>query len=370
MLKGESTRRKTYSIIDKLSSGPGDDVLLAEHAIFKQTVVQKTVAIAGYEDAIASSEPEFLHRLDHPRITPVWEAQFDPDEDRAITFVMPHFAGGSVDDALKRDYRFSLGDSVQIAIDALDALAYLHREHNAIHRDTKPANLLLDADLRRGYLSDFGSAALLQADSCARAVLGTNVYRPPESRTTGRVSIDSDIYGIGLTLWEMVNGRLKWEELQLEVVEDRLRRGLRSVPDSQLEFEPHVPDRLRRAVRKMIQRSPGDRFRDAEECIRALRKVATIDWKHLDGHGPLGRWHGDWPPRLPPHQRSDYQVTSNVLGGGRNRGMLRLEADYRTAVKSWRQTVADDTIALDDSAAATRFFEAVQASAAHRQPTR
>ena len=66
------------------------------------------------------------------------EAQWDPAEDRAITFVMPHLAGGSVHDALLEGYRFSIYQSIAIAIDALDALAYVHREFRALHRDTKP----------------------------------------------------------------------------------------------------------------------------------------------------------------------------------------------------------------------------------------
>jgi serine/threonine-protein kinase len=206
MLKGENTRR---AILDKLSSGSaGDHVFLTHHEIFDGQFVQKTVSINGYEDALASNEPAFLNRLEHPRVTPVREAQFDPNEDRAITFVMPHFAGGSVEDALRDDHRFSILESIQIAIDALDALAYLNREHKAVHRDTKPGNVLLDPDRKRGYLSDFGSAALIDSAGGASAVLGTNVYRPPEARSTGRVGVAADLYGLGMMLWELLNGRL------------------------------------------------------------------------------------------------------------------------------------------------------------------
>src|SRR5579859_6071060 len=251
MLRGENKRHATYRVLDKLSSGAAsDDVFLTHHEIFDGQFVQKTVSLHGYEDALASSEPAFLNQLEHPRVTPVREAQFDPDEDRAITFVMPHFEGGSVAEALQADYRFSTFESIQIAMDALDALAYLHRQHNAIHRDTKPANVLLDPVRKRGYLSDFGSAARIDAQGGASAVLGTNVYRPPEARPSGRVGVGADLYGIGMMLWEMLNGRLRWETLDLEVVEKRLQRGLRSVPDAQLGFAPHVPERLRRAVRK------------------------------------------------------------------------------------------------------------------------
>lgn len=153
-LRGEA-RRPTYRILDKLSEGVASDpVFLAHHEIFDGTFVQKTVHMHGLDDALASNEPAFLHRLDHPRIVPVREAQWDPEHDRAITFVMPHLAGGSVADALLEGYRFSLLQSMVIAIDALDALAYVIREHHALHRDTKPGNILLDERRSHGYLSD------------------------------------------------------------------------------------------------------------------------------------------------------------------------------------------------------------------------
>jgi serine/threonine-protein kinase len=370
MLKGENPRRATYRILDRYTSGAGDEVLLAEHAIFEEKVVQKTVAIHGYEDALASNEPAFLKRLKHPRITPVYEAQFDPNEDRAITFVMPMFVGGSVEGALKDDYRFSIGASIQVAIDALDALAYLHREHGAIHRDTKPGNVLLDADRTRGYLSDFGSAALTDDLGGAGAVLGTNIYRPPEARPSGRVGVDADLYGIGLMLWEMVNGRLPWETLRLEDVESRLQRGLRSVPDRMLEFEPHVPERLRRAIRKAIHRDPASRFGTAEDFIRALRRVQSIDWTHTEGRRLDGVWLGTWPPQRRLIQRTEYRVTARVLEAGGERGRIRLEADFRGPGGSWRQTAADATVGAEDVSAGAVFFETVEASAAQRDPAR
>lgn len=370
MLKGENPRRATYKILDRLTSRAGDDVYLAEHAIFEEQVIQKTVAIQGYEDALASNEPAFLKRLKHSRITPVYEAQFDPQQDGAITFVMPKFRGGDIEAALKDDYRFSLAHSMQVAIDVLDALAYLHREHQAIHRDMKPANLLLNEERTHGFLSDFGSAARIDPQGGAAATLGTDLYRPPEARPTGRVDVGADLYGLGMVLWEMVNGRLPWESLEFANVEARLQRGQRSVPDRMLEFEPHVPDRLRRVIRKAIQKDPAARFRNAEEFIRELRKIVTIDWSHIDGRGMDGRWVGTWPPRVREERRTQYRVTARVLEGGRDRGMVRLEADFRRPNGRWRQTAEDATIDPGDGVAATAFFETVEASARHREPAR
>jgi len=370
-LRGERLDRSTYRILDRLSSGWGDDVFLAHHEIFDGTVVQKTVFMHGLEDALASNEPAFLNRLDHPRIVPVREAQWDPNQDRAITFVMPYLAGGSVHDALLEGYRFSIYQSIGITIDALDALAHIHREFRALHRDAKPGNVLLDGNRRHGYLSDFGSAAVLDNAGQAAAVLGTNVYRPPESRLTGTVGVDADVYRIGMMLFEMLNGRLPWEELDLAVVEARLRRGLRAVTDSTLQFQPHVPERLRRCVRKAINRDPAQRYGSAEAFIAALRKVCCIDWRHSEGVSVEGAWFGTWPPHLRPELRTEYRVLTRLLGAGRDRGKIRVEADYRKPrATSWRQVAPDATVDASDMRALSACFEQVRASAAHRSPAR
>jgi serine/threonine protein kinase len=369
-LRGERADKPTYRILDRLGDGRGDDVFLAHHEIFNGKCVQKTVHMHGLEDALASNEPAFLNQLDHPRIVPVREAQWDPEGDRAITFVMPLLAGGSVHDALKQDYRFSIAQAITIAVDALDALAYLRREFKALHRDTKPGNVLLDEQHAHGYLSDFGSAATVDANGKAAAVLGTNIYRPPEARAVGQVGVDADVYGIGMMLLEMLSGRIAWETLDLEEVERRLQRGLRAVPDSRLEFAPHVPERLRRCVRKAIHRNPKQRYASPEAFITALRKVRCVDWRHDEGVGTTGTWIGTWPPQLPREQRTDYRVTSRMLEAGGQRGHLRLESDFRKPGGGWRQAVADATAPPTDSVAIARVFAAVDANAAQRSPAR
>jgi serine/threonine protein kinase len=373
-LRGEADR-KTYVIQDRIAGGATtDDVYLAFHTVFQGPCVQKRVHTHGLEDALASNEPAFLDRLRHPHIVEVREAQWDPDQPGAIVFVMRRYAGGSVEQALRDDYRFSLHQSVDLATHTLDALAYIYRHHGAIHRDVKPGNLLLDEAHANAYLSDLGSAATLDANGEAAAVLGTDHYRPPEAKSTGKVGRSADLFGLGMALFEMLNGRLPWETHDLAKVEARLKAGRRALPDTVLSgYAPHVPDRLRRVVNRAIARNPGSRFTRPEEFIRALRKAraASIDWKHLDGDGLRGTWTGTWPAKRPVEKRTTYRVTSRVLKAGRDSGKLRLEADYRKpGTAKWREAVKDATVDADDHPGVAGFFKSVEHKASQRDPAR
>jgi eukaryotic-like serine/threonine-protein kinase len=373
-LRGEASK-PTYRIDDRLSGGPAaDDVFLAWHNIFRGPCVQKRVQMHGFEDALAASEPEFLNKLKHPHIVEVREAQWDPQQDRAIIFVMRLYEGGSIEKALAADYRFSLHQAIDLSVQVLDALAYVNREFGAVHRDIKPGNVLMDDARSNAFLSDFGSAAKLDASGEAAAVLGTDHYRPPEAKKTGRVGRAADLYGVGMALFEMLNGRLPWEQHDFAKIEERLREGRRALSDAVLaEHAPHLPPRLQRVVNKAIARDPDRRFRSPEEFIRALNagKMRSIDWRHESGSGLVGEWVGTWPPTRPLGKRTTYRVKSRSLEAGPEKGKLRLEAQYRRpGGTGWRQAVKSDTLDPADRAGVAAFIDKVEAKAAQREPAR
>jgi serine/threonine protein kinase len=338
-LRGEAAK-PTYKIIRQLAGGPAtDNVYLAEHTIFQGPCVQKCVHMHGLEDALASNEPAFLDRLRHPHIVEVREAQWDPKQDGAIVFVMRAYEGESIEVALKTDYRFSIHQAIDLAVHTLDALGFVYEKHNAIHRDVKPGNVLMDKDRKKAYLSDFGSAATLDANAEAAAVLGTDHYRPPEAKPSGKVGRSADLFGLGMTLFEMLNGRLPWEKHDLEKIEERLQAGRRALPDAAL--STYAP------------------------------KLQSIDWAHVDRKDLLGTWIGTWPAKRPLDKRTTYRATSRILEAGPDRGKLRLEAYYsRAGTTSWRKAVKDTTVAADDRAGVAAFFAAAEAKAAHREPAR
>ena len=119
----------------------------------------------------------------------------------------------------------------------------------------------------------------------------------------------------------------------------------------------------------MIDVDP-DRRPTAGELLRALRALKCIDWRHDVGDGVDGQWSGRWPPRRRIDDQIGLRVMSAVLQSGSNRGRRRLTAHYRSTTSAgWRTVgVAPQTVAAQDAAAVSAFFNAVDAHVASRWP--
>lgn len=367
-LHGEAAQ-KTYSITDVVARG----VWISYHAILGEHCIQKTYEPPGREDAIAFAEPRLLNELDHPHITPLREAQFDPDRCGHVTIVMRLYEGGSIYSALDADHRFSISNVIVLMQHVAEALAYLHTTKRYVHRDIKPKNILLDRDRRVAYLADFGSAAVLDDDlENAKAARTTPLYQAPEAASTGRVGPPADIYALGLTAFEMLNGLFPYSDLDPAEIDRRVNRGRRAMPERMLaagEFAPHVPQSLCRLVRRMIDVDPSHRP-SAGDVLRQLRDLKCVDWRHSTGDGLDGEWSGRWPPRRRPNDQIQIRLTSAILRAGTNRGQRRLNADYLSRTSSgWRTVgVAPRTVNAQDAAAVSAFFSAVDAHLASRWP--
>lgn len=372
-LHGEAEARQTYVGLTRIPVGSR---LLhrCTHRVLGTNCVQKTVPIMAY--SFAFFEPRLLEALDHPHITPIREAQFDPEFENFVTFVMPWYEGGSTADALAEGHRFSLAEAINVSRCVLDALVYLHTRMGYAHRDVKPSNVLLDEARRQGYLADFEHAASFESDGLTPAVATTTEYMAPECAGEGRQGAAADVYGVGVVLFEMLNGRLKWEDLDRGAIEKRVMEGRRALPDhayAPSAFAVHVPEPLVSVVRRAISRRPSDRYPSAADFLRALNGITTMDWRHESGDGATGMWKGSWPPHDRVDRRDHFRVESRVVGSGPSRGKRRLTSLYRrSGATTWRRAVgiADRDVDVDDAAAIRRFFKDVSQSAAHRRPAR
>ncbi len=374
-LRGERKDKPSYAILRSLKGGSSSEVYMVDHRVFGRECVQKTYSTLGLEDALAHMEPRLLHSIEHPHVVEVLEAQYDPETRDAITFVSPFYKGGSIADAFDEDYRFSIHQALRLTVQVLDALAHVHTNEalRVIHRDVKPGNIFLDADRQNAWLGDWGSAARMEADGAVAGIEGSPLYTPPEGGPTGgRITVTGDIYSLGMTAFEMINGAFDYANIDPVAVDRRLTRGRRAVAESSIIFAPHIPSKLRAIVRKAIRPRHCDRYRSASELIAAIRGVRCIDWRHGDGEGLDGAWEGSWPPNVSATLRRRYRVQSTILGGGPQRGMRRLEAyQAPSAATSFaRFGVPDQTVPIGDGDAVERFFAAVEAKAAQRAPAR
>jgi serine/threonine protein kinase len=351
--------RPTYRIIGNLpGGGPTTRLVIAHHDGLDIECVQKTVY--GHATGLAFTEPRLLDRLRGDDIVTVLDAQHHPTVAGAVIFVMPRYPEGSVLDALNGGHQFSLSEAVNITGDALTALAKVHDRLGGIHGDMKPGNVLLRSGRTRGALSDLGSAMPKDAMGTAPMVGPTWLYLPPEAFATNLVSVRSDIYSIGLTAFETLNGRFDYAALVPGAIA-RLGRGLRAIPDSALTWAPHVPKELRLIVQHAIAIDPAMRPASSHAMLKELRHLELIDWRRtLVGPGLIGGWEGTWPPQDPVHKRRAYRVEASLQ---KRSGRLRVTAQQRaSAVGRWQTFgVPRVDIARDDARAMAKVFAAVAA---------
>ena len=361
----EYLAKPSYSFLLTIAEGNSGITRLWHHNLLGIDVVSKTDSYLG-RGGLAKSEPRTLLKVKHTRIVELFEAQYEPDKDpslQLITFTMRYCEGRSVHTALEEGHHFSVNETCAVLSDVLDALAYMHEEHDYLHRDVKPGNVMLDAERRRGFLGDLGSAEEMAGTGSTSPHGGTALYRPPEA-VTKAVTVQSDLYSVGMVGLEMINGALPYETLDAEGIDSRLADGRRAVVDRLFAPEPWVPPGLSKLLRSLTAADPAERPDSAAAALRAIRGTACVDWRRVEGVGYEGAWRGSWPPRLPIARRRHYEVTTELIRGGPNRGRLRLRVASRMAGTQWRHIHGlERVVDQNDKAALARFFRSVEAHA-------
>lgn len=170
---------------------------------------------------------------------------------------------------------------------AQDILVGLTRVHLAkyVHLDVKPSNVFFDAT-GKCVLADFGQARAIDANGIAKPKGVYASFIPPEAYLRRGVTIAADIYQAGLLLYRALAGEQWWKvQEDLPDLKQRIERG--TFPDRN-EFLPHVPTRLRKAIRKALDPDPRGRFQSASEMADELGRVdVKLDW-HCSG-----TWNGE-----------------------------------------------------------------------------
>lgn len=262
-----------YRIIDQIGQGGMATVYKAY-----QPSMDRYVAIKVLPSQLAESkefatrfqqEARIIARLEHPHILPV----FDYGEDNGVAyFVMRYLEAGTLKDRMEAGRPLPLDEIDRIFTQLTDALTYAH-SHGIVHRDLKPANVLIDP-YGNVFLTDFGIAKLLESASPrltqTDAILGTPAYISPEQAQAQPVDQRSDIYSLGIILYEMVTGGVPFvADTPLAVIFKHITDPL-PLPS---QVRPDVPPAIEKVILRALAKEPRDRFATAQEFKTAWKRA-------------------------------------------------------------------------------------------------
>jgi hypothetical protein len=214
-------------------------------------------------------EARSLAQLSHPNIVSV----FDVGEvDNLPYLVMEHLPGGSVKGRIERLGPLKAGDAARIAIEVANGLGFAHSK-GIIHADLKPSNILFDAN-DHAKIADFGIARTPKEDAGTPELYATAMYVAPERVEGKQATVQSDIYGLGLVLYEMLVGKPPFTSTSAGVL---MRDHVVRVPVPPSHLRPSLPRELDTVVLKALAKQPNLRYQKASEFASAVKAIENID---------------------------------------------------------------------------------------------
>jgi serine/threonine protein kinase len=274
-----------FRIVERIGSGGMATVFKAYQPTLDRYVAIKVLPAYHARDPIFvkrfEQEARSVAKLAHPNIVQIHDFG---EQDHITYIVMEYVDGGTLKDRLKK--ALPVAEAIDYIIQAAEGLACAHR-NGIIHRDVKPANMLLRKD---GYLllSDFGIAKILEGTTQLTRVgtgIGTPQYMSPEQGTGLAVDRRSDIYSLGITLFHCLTGRVPFTaDNPLTITVKHLQDPL---PVEML-TTANIPSPIIQVVQQMTAKQPYERYQSMEELIDALTNAVVISNIVLPRSGRLG----------------------------------------------------------------------------------
>ncbi len=278
-----------YVIRTRLGAGGMGEVYLADDTQLGRRVALKFLLPAVESDPIAQRrflrEARAAATLDHPHICSVYEV----GEADGRPFIAMQYVEGEALDARVRRAPLTLRETLTLAVQIVDALTEAHG-HGLLHRDIKPANIMVNA---RGdaKVMDFGLAkAIADAEETAGTasllsargeIIGTAPYMSPEQARGEVLDARSDLFSVGVLLYELVSGQRPFQGHSSAAVAAAI---LTQEPHPLARFSAHVPPELERIVAKLLRKQPDNRYQTAKDLLIDLRTLKD----EQDFHSRLG----------------------------------------------------------------------------------
>ena len=274
MLEKGTVISKRYQIIEKLGSGGMAVAYKARDMRLGRFVTVKVLKDEYSENAefLAkfSSEASAAASLSHHNIVRV----YDVGEDRGINYiVMEYVHGESLKKTIEQKAPFDTLTTLSVAMQIASALSHAHK-HHVVHRDIKPQNILVSVD-GTVKVTDFGIARAATANTYAADVnaMGSVHYFSPEQARGGYVNEKSDIYSLGITMYEMATGRVPFDASSSIAI--ALKHLNEELPDIK-QYNPDVTRGLEGIIRKATQKKADERYDNIDLLISDL-KLAIIE---------------------------------------------------------------------------------------------
>ena len=262
-----------YKIEEPLGVGGSSQVYLARDQALNRDVALKVLDPAAAADGnlrrMFVKEARALAQLSHPNIVAVYDVG---EVDDSPFIVMEYLAGGSMKQRIEQIGALKAADAVRIAIEVANGLGFAHSK-GIIHADLKPANILFDAnDVAK--ICDFGIARAPQEDADTPQLYATAMYVAPERVEGKSASVQSDVYGLGLVLYEGLVGKPPFTSTNAAVLlRDHVVR--QPVPPSHL--RPSLPRELDSVALKALAKQPNLRYPKASDFASALQRIENLD---------------------------------------------------------------------------------------------
>ena len=278
----QKPRLGRYELMRELGRGAMGVVYLGKDAKIGRQVAIKTLALSDEFDGEALKdvhdrffrEAETAGRLNHTNIVTI----YDVGEDQGLAYIaMDFLPGESLQTYIGTANLLPMGEALAVCIKVAEGLDYAHA-HHVVHRDIKPANIMYERSSGRVKITDFGIAALTDMSKTKTGtILGSPLYMSPEQVSGQKIDGRSDLYSLGVSLYQLLRGELPFEAPSLT----GLMFKIANEPHPDVTFlRPDIPPTVKVVIDRALQKDPNTRFQNGMEMANAMRLALGVRKKN------------------------------------------------------------------------------------------
>lgn len=253
-----------------------------------------------------TEEAVTLQKIKHNNILQLFDLRFLPPN--FAYFLTPKIKGGDLQHQIENK-KFSTKESLEIVSGVLLGITELHSQHKLVHRDLKPGNILLDCEANRAIVADLGAVKKIQeANGHVTASKSTYLYLPPEAINENKYFFQSDIYQIGIILFQLLGGYFPINEQEKWLTERENKELLKiNNPEKQSQFiettigkkickgklidlttlPEYLDEGFKRVLSKALNINPNKRYRNSSEFLKAVHKLINTNPTYLENDDHL-----------------------------------------------------------------------------------